>query len=321
VAACEEHRHVGLEACGDCVDRLEEAMRLYRGSFLEGFSVAGGIGFEEWSLLESERLHLMAMDALRRLAGAHERMGNYERAVGHARRQIELDAWREEAHRQLMRALALSGRRSEAVAQYEACRRVLTEEVGMEPAQETVTLYERIRDGEFVILVSTREEPIVPPFLVDEEWPGKAETPLFAGRSDELARLGAILEAVLARQGGVAFVTGEAGTGKTALMREFARQAQDSNAELVVAQGSCNAYGGIGDPYHPFREILAQLTGDIEAGRLSGAMGREQASRLWDTLPATAQALLEVGSDLIETFVSGRGLAQRASACAPPGAG
>ncbi len=46
-----------------------------------------------------------------------------------------------------MRLLALSGRRSEALAQYQTCRRLLAEELGIEPSQETMQLYEQIRDG------------------------------------------------------------------------------------------------------------------------------------------------------------------------------
>ena len=67
------------------------------------------------------------------------------------------------------------------------------------------------------------------------------------------------------------FVTGEAGSGKTALLGEFARQAMQAHADLVVAGGNCNAIAGIGDPYLPFREILQLLSGDIEAKRAGGS--------------------------------------------------
>ena len=60
--------------------------------------------------------------------------------------KLELEPWWEEAHRQLIRLLALSGRRSEALAQYVKCRRVLAEELGVEPSPETTGLYEQIRD-------------------------------------------------------------------------------------------------------------------------------------------------------------------------------
>ena len=49
-----------------------------------------------------------------------------------------------------MRALALGGQRSAALAQYEACRRLLADELGVEPAPETTALYEQIRRGTLV---------------------------------------------------------------------------------------------------------------------------------------------------------------------------
>jgi DNA-binding SARP family transcriptional activator len=147
LAECEQHRHPRLEACSPCLDRLQQAMAIYRGAFLEGFSVRDSASFEEWALLKREQLHRLAMDALQRLADCHERRGEYARALPHARRQVELDPLREGAHEQIMRLLALSGRRSEALAQYQACGQVLAAELGVGPAAETTALYEQIRDG------------------------------------------------------------------------------------------------------------------------------------------------------------------------------
>ena len=112
------------------------------------------------------------------------------------------------------------------------------------------------------------------------------------------------------------FVTGEAGSGKTALLGEFARQAMQAYADLVVAGGNCNATAGIGDPYLPFRGILQLLSGDIEAKRAGAALTTEHARRLWAVLPDTITALAEAGPDLIDTFVPRAGLALRAEAFA-----
>jgi predicted ATPase len=117
---------------------------------------------------------------------------------------------------------------------------------------------------------------------------------------------------MLAGQGRVVFVTGEAGSGKTALLQEFVRRAQDAHPDLVVATGNCSAHTGIGDPYLSLREILALLTGDVEASWAAGAITSEYASRLWSTLPYAAEALVEAGPDLIDTFVSGPALLERA---------
>ena len=104
--------------------------------------------FEEWALRQREHLHRRALDALTQLADYHERRGDDAHARRYAQRQLEFDPWREEAHRQLMRVLALGGQRSAALAQYETCRRILLSDLSVEPEAETTALYERIRDGE-----------------------------------------------------------------------------------------------------------------------------------------------------------------------------
>lgn len=141
--------HHRTETCESCIGQLEQAIALYRGSFLEGFFVDESVLFEDWILLLRERFHRLALDALYDLAKYHERRRDYDRARHYARRQVELEPWREEAHQQLMRLLAHSGQRSAALAQYDVCRRILAEELKVEPHQETTALYQRIlRAGE-----------------------------------------------------------------------------------------------------------------------------------------------------------------------------
>jgi DNA-binding SARP family transcriptional activator len=125
---------------GSTTEELQEAVALYRGPFLEGFSLRDSPPFDDWALLTRERLHRLALTALHRLAKQVERRGELARACEVAHRQVELEPWLEEAHRELMRLLALSGQRSAALAQYETCRRILMEELRIEPAEETTSL-------------------------------------------------------------------------------------------------------------------------------------------------------------------------------------
>lgn len=125
---------------------LRQAVTLYRGPFLDGFSLDDSAAFETWIVLQRERLHQLALDALRCLADVHAAAGEMDEALYYARRQLQLDPWLEEAHLQIMRCLARSGRRSEALVQYGICRRILAQELGVEPAEETVRLYEELRN-------------------------------------------------------------------------------------------------------------------------------------------------------------------------------
>ncbi len=322
----------GGRAQSPATDQMEQAIAVYRGSFLEGFSVGDSPGFEEWALLTRERLARQISSALHRLAETYEQRGAYEQAQHHARRQTELEPWDEGAHQQLMRALALSGQRAAALAQYETCRRLLAEELGVEPSGETTQLYEQIRDGKLKAATPAPASELdlaagLPRFLSQEA--PVVELPPFVARERELAQMHDYLDLALAGQGRVVFATGEAGSGKTALIQEFTRRAQDaspsspdgSGQKLVFAVGNCNAYTGLGDPYLPFREILELLTGDVEAQWAAGSMTREQAAQLWSLLPPAVQALVEGGPDLIDTFVLRSALLSRARAVAPNGAG
>ncbi|MBM3190376.1 MAG: SARP family transcriptional regulator, partial [Chloroflexi bacterium] len=141
------------EASSAC-DRLEQAVALYRGDLLEGFSLADSAPFEEWLVVARERFRRQLLSALRRLAGRLEGLGDYGRARAYAWRLVELEPWDENAHRTLMRTLALSGRRAEALAHYAACCRLLERELGVAPSRETQALYERIREGSLTRPVS-----------------------------------------------------------------------------------------------------------------------------------------------------------------------
>jgi predicted ATPase len=159
----------------------------------------------------------------------------------------------------------------------------------------------------------TAEAPVQrPAFLAAKVREEGTERPLFVARERELAQLDEALQLALTDQGRVAFVTGEAGGGKTSLLQEFTRRAQEAHVDLIVSGGNCNAHTGIGDPYLPFREILESLTGDVQAKWAAGAISAERARRLWHMLPLAAQALAETGPDLIDTFVPRAPLLERA---------
>jgi DNA-binding SARP family transcriptional activator len=288
---------------------LTRTATLYRGPFLLGLSVGDSPAFDDWMLLKGAEYRRSVLSGLAQLSSLHTARGEHVEAARWARRQLELEPYREQAHRQLMAALALGGERSSALAHYEACRRLLAEELGCEPDDETQALYAQIRDG------TLPQPPSAPVILTGLERPpptAGARPPFqFVARKQEVARLGTILDRALAGGGGVALIAGEAGGGKTALLDEFARRAGKAHGDLIVLRGSCNAHGGAGDPFLPFREMLQTLAGDVEGKRAGGMLSPEQARRAWEALPAVGAALVEHGPDLIDTFVPGEALLRR----------
>ena len=127
---------------------------------------------------------------------------------------------------------------------------------------------------------------------------------VFVGRERELKELHDYLDRALSGKGQVCFITGQAGSGKTALVRQFMEQALATDHDLVVALGSCNAQTGISDPYLAFRETLAMLTGDAAAQSVS-KFTPENARRLRVVLVRSIQILVEVAPELIGLFVPG----------------
>ena len=87
---------------------------------MDGFSLPSA-PFEEWLVVEREDLHRHMLEVLERLAAYYGGQEAYEQALRYARRQIEMEGWRENAHQQVMRALVLGGDRAGALAQYRAC--------------------------------------------------------------------------------------------------------------------------------------------------------------------------------------------------------
>lgn len=290
------------------IPHLESAVSLYRGEFLNGLFLEDCPAFEEWALFNRERLQRRMVSVLQRLVAGCERAGTYDQARLYVRQQLELEPWDEGAHRHLMRLLALEGRRGAALAQYETCRRQLREELDVDPTPATTALYERIKIGELEKPSRVSGGRLKGPTGSSKVTGSSA--PLVA-RERELDRLNQLLDDALVGQGRVAFVTGEAGSGKSALMNAFARRAMAAHDDLIVASGNCSAQVGIGDPYLPFREILQMVTGDVEARRAGGTVSREHAERLWAVLPTAARMLVRDGPDLIGRFVPGEPLTLR----------
>ena len=79
------------------------------------------------------------------------------------------------------------------------------------------------------------------------------------GRKTELERLEAWLEATLAGQRRLVFVTGEAGIGKTTLVEAFLQQIATSSTKPWIGQGQCIEQYGSGEAYLPILEALGRL--------------------------------------------------------------
>lgn len=202
---CPNHRGQRDGRCGECMSRAQKALDLYRQPFLDGFFLEDSAAFDEWVLSQRERYQEAALSLASQLADHYESRGDYAAAEGIARRQVQIEPWREEAHRQLMRVLAYQGRRGDALRQYERLSQLLAAELGLEPARATEQLRRQIASA------------------TDER---RNNLPLrdhsFVGRSEELA---AIHEHLVDPNRRLVSLVGPGGSGKTALAIETGWQA------------------------------------------------------------------------------------------------
>ena len=128
----------GHELDAQRVQVLQDAVQLYQGPLLEGW-------YQDWCLLERERLQNMYLTMLDKLMGYCEVCRDYETSLLYGMRIMCYDRAREPTHRRLMRLYYLLGDRAEALRQYERCAAALEEELGVRPSKSTVALYKQIQ--------------------------------------------------------------------------------------------------------------------------------------------------------------------------------
>ena len=313
---------VDAAAFEDLVERgeWEEAIVLYRGPFLEGFSLSDSPPFEHWTLVVRERLQRQMMAALEGLTAKSEARGDYSRAAKTARRQLELEPWHEGAHRALMRALALSGQRASALAQYEACVKILRDELDAAPSVETTALNEDIRADKVTPRKETpsRREEIPAPI---EETPASPAMPALAPTGER--RWATVLHAEVA--------------ASAALLDNLGPEAWLKQMEniLQVLTSEVDRYGG--QVIEQRQDGLTALFGlpvtheDDAERALLAALAVQARSEPYRGEQARPKVHLRLGVDsgeLLVTYAGGEqqlvgrvpALARRASVAADPGA-
>jgi predicted ATPase len=313
LAQCQAHDHAPSESCSDCEAPLAQAVGLYRDDFLAGFTLRDSPNFDEWQFFQAEGFRRELAGALERLVDCLSEQGQFEPAIAYARRWLAMDNLHEPAHRGLMRLYSWAGQRAAAMRQYRECARILEQELGVAPLEETTRLYEAIKelqtpnsklqtsrqrpqDSRLKTQAPTAEaqsltrnhlrattspsgRPISNPPLPITSHP-------LVGRETEwhtlLQHYGAIQS-----DGRLIVLEGEAGIGKTRLSEAFLEHVRAQGSTAIVArcyEGEANlAYG-------PFIEGLRSA---IQAG-LAGA----RRPRWLETLPV--QWLSEAGRLLPE---------------------
>jgi DNA-binding SARP family transcriptional activator len=130
---------------------LKQALELYRGPFMYGFSLSACPEFGNWVAAQRIQYQRLYLDALTTLIDIEARQANYNRAIFYARRYLRVNELAEDVHRQLMMFHLQAGDRPGALQQYERCVFVLRRELGIEPLPETRAVYRAIMDNRIAV--------------------------------------------------------------------------------------------------------------------------------------------------------------------------
>jgi predicted ATPase/DNA-binding SARP family transcriptional activator len=210
-------------------DRADNALRtavaLYQGDFLSGLFVDDASPYEEWMLDARERLNKLAFEAFRRLTDMAIVQQDRFEGLRYAQQLVALDPLNEDSHYQTMQLLVMNGQTQAALAQYEECKRLLTEQLGVQPSEKLKLLARDIRRGvgQIPAVVRAQIEKPNPRMAVSSASggnervpPHNLNTPLssFVGRQRELAALQQILATPSQR---LVTLVGTGGVGKTRL--------------------------------------------------------------------------------------------------------
>ena len=251
-------------AWAQAVDTAAQALALWRDEPLRDVP---SLVLREQVVPRLEQLRAQVLED-RAEAGLH--LGRQEQLVPELCDLVAAHPLRERFRAQLMLALACCGRRAEALEAYRDARRVLVDELGVEPGPELRTLHEKILAGETVLIASASPgaSPGVPPTQVPRQLP--AAVAHFAGRATQLKTLAGL--PARAGQGAgtvvISAIGGTAGVGKTALALHWAHQAAGRfpDGQLYVNLRGFDASGSPLDAAVAVRRFLDALA--VPAARI-----------------------------------------------------
>jgi DNA-binding SARP family transcriptional activator len=236
--------------------RLRSALALWRGPALSDFAYAS------FAQDEIARLDALRTVAREQAVEAELALGRHTELIPELKALVKRHPLSEHLRAQLMLALYRSGRQAEALGVYRAARRVLVDQLGIEPGEE-------LRELERAVLAQD-DQLAAPVPQQKRERPDRAQRGTLVGYERELAGLEDVLEQALAGRGHLALVAGEPGIGKSRLVDELAAVATARGAQVVWGRAR---NGGGAPAYWPWIQVLRGLIADRDVQTLRMAAG------------------------------------------------
>ncbi len=259
-----QHFSTALQSPLADLEKVTETLSLYKGDFLDGFSLSDSPQFDDWVNFERERYRLMAMHGFADLSHRHEAKRNYSAALESARHALAFNPFQEDVQRDVLRLLYLNGDRAGVIQQYEALRKLMDEELGVPPMTETRALYDSIINDTFTLQLNETLSGSSPTNIF-------VENPLlpFLGRDSELETLKKELNA-----GKLILLEGDPGIGKTRLAFELIASETRGKTSALVLQGTAYELEQ-GLPYQPVVDAIRKWLAQLEAKALFAQLDLE----------------------------------------------
>lgn len=249
--------------------------------------------YEDWVLVERERLRTRYLNVLSALVHDARSARDYKNAIGHARRLLTEDPWREDIVRHVLAARYEMGDGAGAIAEFDRFTRSLREELQAVPMPETRALRDAISAG----------MPI--PSTIDRASVGLRQSSHglpFAGRQQSLDRLHRSWERAARAHGGVVAIEGEPGVGKSRLAAELAMLVESEGGRVLAGMTGCPERV----PYQCVTDVLRAalpLTAGISRDSLRKAVLAQVLPELHAEDPSMAQPpSIEPERDQIRLF-------------------
>ncbi|HEX4187753.1 MAG TPA: BTAD domain-containing putative transcriptional regulator, partial [Solirubrobacteraceae bacterium] len=229
---------------------FQNALALWRGPALAEFE-------EPFAGLESARLEEQRLACLEDRIEADLALGRHGELVGELYALVRRHRYRERLRGQLMLALYRSGRHAEALASYQGFRRMLSEELGIDPSARLRELERRMLQQD-ASLEFPGPDAARAGTVPERDHTGAHFTATPPGRERELTYLTRLSEEAFGGGRRLVFVTGDPGIGKTTIIESFVSRIR-GGGRAAVAVGQCVEHRGAGEPYLPVLEALGRL--------------------------------------------------------------
>jgi DNA-binding SARP family transcriptional activator/tetratricopeptide (TPR) repeat protein len=240
-------RSVAAGGRRELIGRLQSDLGLYRGEFMEGFSLEDAHEYELWLEGERARWRQVFGELCERLSRLEGEEGLIAEAIGTARLWVRQAPLEETAHRRLMELLSGAGESERALLAYEGFRNTLSTALGTEPSTQMQRLAARLQE-------EVEERASLGASLIHSAATtalSVLEMPL-VGRQKEFGALVSEYQAARTEQTRVVSILGEAGIGKTRLAEEFLGWAKARGADVLEG----GATEGAKLPFGPLMEAI-----------------------------------------------------------------